>query len=165
MLEYLPMVFGNIWLYGVLFLAVLTLVIFVHEMGHYLMARYLGVRAELFSIGFGREIWGRTDRRGTRWSFRLFPLGGYVRLFGETSTPELLKVSEENLKHAFFNKPLRHRALIVAAGPAMNFIFSLLFLSLLYMSIGRPSPQPFVMALEEGTPAHRGRNADWRQGS
>jgi regulator of sigma E protease len=155
MMDYLPMLLGDIGLYGGLFLAVMMLVIFVHEMGHYLMARYMEVRPELFSIGFGRELWGRTDRHGTRWSLRLVPFGGYVRLYGETSSPELLAAPEDDLKHAFFNKPLRHRALIVAAGPAMNFVFSLLFLSLVYMGLGRPSPQPFTAAVEVGSPAYQ----------
>ena len=71
-------VFENIWLYGASFLLVLSLLVFVHEWGHYIVARMCGVRVEVFSIGFGKELFGRTDKNGTRWKFSLIPLGGYV---------------------------------------------------------------------------------------
>jgi len=74
---------AGLWNYGVVFLFILTVVVFVHEGGHYLVARWNGVKVEVFSIGFGREIWGWTDKSGTRWRISLLPLGGYVRMFGD----------------------------------------------------------------------------------
>ena len=75
---------GNLWTYGVSFLVVLGLLVFVHEWGHYIIARLCGVRVEVFSIGFGKEIFGWTAKSGTRWKVSLFPLGGYVKMFGDT---------------------------------------------------------------------------------
>lgn len=138
---------SNIWLYGILFVAVVTFVIFIHEMGHYLAARAVGVRPELFSIGFGPELIGKTDSFGTRWSLRMYPFGGYVRMLGDAPYPELLTKSPEELKYAYFNKPVGKRALIAAAGPAMNIIFCILLLAMVYMMVGRPAPTLTIVAL------------------
>ena len=78
------LVASNIWLYGVPFLIVLSLLVFVHEWGHYIVAKMCGVHVEVFSIGFGRELAGFTDQSGTRWQFSLVPLGGYVKMYGDT---------------------------------------------------------------------------------
>src|SRR5271157_235022 len=81
----------NIWDYVIVFLLILTIVVFVHEMGHFLVARWCGVKVETFSIGFGPEIWGRTAKSGTRWRVSLLPIGGYVKMFGDAdpaSTPD-----------------------------------------------------------------------------
>lgn len=150
MTDFILMVAGNIALYGILFLVVLTLVIFVHEMGHYLVARWLGVRSEIFAIGFGSELAGHTDRLGTRWSLRAYPVGGYVRFSGEAPG------SCEPSAVTYFNRPVWQRSLITAAGPAANFIFAILLLASVYMTIGRPAPQPYVAAIEVGTPAQQG---------
>ena len=105
--------FGN---YVLPFLAVLTVLVFVHEMGHYLAARQCGVRIEVFSIGFGPEIFGRNDRHGTRWKFSAIPFGGYVRMFGENgpSTDEG-ETPPDTAERAvsFYAKRLHQRAWIV----------------------------------------------------
>jgi regulator of sigma E protease len=129
------------------FLVVLTPLVFIHEMGHFLVARHFKVRVETFSIGFGREIWGWTDKLGTRWKISLLPLGGYVKFWGDegaSSTPdrEMLKQLAEKaktdpaLKDCFHFKPLYQRSLIVAAGPAANFIFALLVFVVMLSTLG-----------------------------
>lgn len=113
-------------------LIVLGVLIFVHELGHYLVARWCGVRVEVFSIGFGRELLGRTDRRGTRWKLSLFPFGGYVKMFGDGFDP-----SAASGKGAFAAASLPRRAAIVAAGPAANFLFAIVALAALALAYGR----------------------------
>lgn len=118
----------------VAFALVIGPLVFVHEMGHYLVGRWFGVGAEAFSIGFGREIAGWTDRRGTRWKLGWLPLGGYVRFAGDmnpASQPDAawlaLPAAERN--RTFQAKPVWQRALIVAAGPAVNFLLAILILA------------------------------------
>ena len=153
-LDYLPAILNNLWLYVILFLIVVTFVIFVHEMGHYLAARIAGVRPELFSIGFGRELVGRTDCKGTRWSLRLYPFGGYVRMFGEQEGPEIEALTADEQRKAYCRKSPLVRALIAAAGPFANFLFGLTLLACVYMGIGRPAPEPYIAALEVDGPAY-----------
>ena len=135
-------ILSGIWTYAFSFILVLTILVLVHEMGHYLAARSCGIRVEVFSVGFGPEIYGLTDRLGTRWKFSLIPFGGYVKMFGEVE-PEG-EVANSTLTKAdaavsFFNKPLRKRAWVVVAGPLANFLFAILVLSVLFSSIGLPS--------------------------
>jgi regulator of sigma E protease len=164
--ELVHLVLGNVWTYGVTFLAVLGILVFVHEWGHYIVARLCGVRVEVFSVGFGREIFGWTAKSGTRWKISLFPLGGYVKMFGDMDpasaghTEEIedgsghkREMTEEERAVAFFSKPVWKRALIVFAGPAINFIFAILILASLYMGIGRPVTPPQVTGVEVGSAA------------
>ncbi len=116
------------------FLCAIGPLVFIHEMGHYLAGRMFGVKAEAFSIGFGREIAGFTDRRGTRWKFGWLPLGGYVRFAGDmnpASQPDAawLALPAEERARTFQAKPLWQRAIIVAAGPAVNLILAVLILA------------------------------------
>jgi len=116
------------------FIVVLCVLIFVHELGHYIVAKLCGVRVETFSIGFGREIFGWNDKAGTRWKISLIPLGGYVKMFGEASAPGEesgleKQLSNDEIKQSFAHKPLAQRAAVVAAGPAANFIFAILALA------------------------------------
>jgi len=126
------------------FLVLLTVLVFVHELGHYLAARYCKVRVEVFSVGFGRELFGRTDRHGTRWKFSLFPIGGYVKMFGEMQvvqgqeSPES-RMSETDAAVAFNTKSLAQRAFIVFAGPLANFLFAIVILTGVFMTIGQPT--------------------------
>lgn len=136
-LSYLPVILNNIWLYGALLVLVVNFVIFIHELGHFLVARRLGIPAEGFSIGFGRELIGRTDKHGTRWSLRLLPVGGYVK-FGDDS------------RH-----PVSHRAAVAVAGPVANFVLALMILLAVYMILGKPTPSPYVAALVVDAPAHK----------
>ena len=131
--------------YVVPFLVLLTLVVFVHELGHYLVARWFGVRSEVFSVGFGPEMIGRTDRQGTRWRFSWIPLGGYVRFVGDedaasgTSHPEAARIPG-----SFSGATVGRRAAIVAAGPIMNFIFGAIVLVVIAWVGGVPGERPVV---------------------
>lgn len=155
-------VFGFVWNYGVMFLVVLTILVFVHEMGHFLVARRNGVRVETFSIGFGPEIFGRTDRHGTRWKFSLIPLGGYVKMFGDAgaaSTPGsgLSKMSAAERAVSFHHKRVGQRMAIVAAGPAANFLFAIVALAFMFMVYGQPYTPPVIRdVLPEGAAAEAG---------
>ena len=155
-------VFGFVWNYGVMFLVVLTILVFVHEMGHFLVARRNGVRVEVFSIGFGPEIFGRTDRHGTRWKFSLIPLGGYVKMYGDAgaaSTPGagLDRMTPAQRAVSFHHKRVGQRMAIVAAGPAANFLFAILALAFMFMVYGQPYTPPVVREiLPEGAAAEAG---------
>lgn len=134
--------------YIIPFLIVLTPIVFVHEMGHFLIARWNGVRVEVFSIGFGREIFGWTDKSNTRWKFSLIPLGGYIKMFGDADAasrpdPEASKLSEAERAEAFPYKSLSQRSWIVAGGPLANFLFAVVLFAGLFVFVG----QPFTPAL------------------
>src|ERR1700742_4760892 len=122
---------GGVAGYLVPFLFVLTLVVFFHELGHFLVARRCGVRVLVFSIGFGPELFGFTDRHGTRWKISAIPLGGYVKFFGDenaASVPDsttIASMTPEERKYSFFHQPVAKRAAIVAAGPIANFILAI----------------------------------------
>ena len=139
------------------FLAVLTILVFVHEWGHFIVARLCGVRVEVFSIGFGREIFGFNDKKGTRWKFSLLPLGGYVKMYGDND-PSSMSVDEEtrvkmtaaDKKVAFYSKPVWQRAAIVFAGPAINFLFAIVLLAGLYGTMGQPYTPAVVGGIVEG---------------
>jgi regulator of sigma E protease len=126
------------------FLVVLTVLVFVHELGHYLIARRNGVRIEVFSIGFGPELFGWHDRAGTRWKFSAVPLGGYVKMFGDVdpssgmATPLFAQMSASDREVSFHGKRLGQRAAIVAGGPLANFVFAVVVLALLFMTYGEP---------------------------
>jgi len=129
--------------YIVPFLVVLTVLVFVHELGHYLVARMNGVRIEVFSIGFGPELFGWFDRAGTRWKFSAVPLGGYVKMFGDAdpmSMPgeRLHAMTAAEREVSFHHKRLMQRTAVVAAGPVANFVFALVVLSALFATVGQP---------------------------
>lgn len=140
-----------LWEYLVPFLVLLSVLVFVHEFGHYWAARRCGIRVEVFSVGFGREIWGRTDRAGTRWKFALIPLGGYVRMFGEVDGARTLTPEEHAV--AFGSKPLGQRAFVVAAGPAANFLFAIVLAAVMFMTYGQRHTSPVVTEVVEGSAA------------
>ncbi len=144
--------------YAVPFLIVLTVLVFVHELGHYLVARRNGVRVEVFSVGFGPELFGFTDRAGTRWKFSAIPFGGYVKMFGDSgaaSQPsEAVKtMTAQERALAFQHKSLGQRAAIVAAGPAANYLFAILALMVLFATAGEPYTPPLIGGIEPGTAA------------
>lgn len=136
------------------FLIMLTVLVFVHEMGHYLVARWNGVKVEIFSIGFGPEIYGRTDKKGTRWSFSLIPLGGYVKFLGDmdpTSAPDnegLKELSTDQSDQAFHKKRVGQRAAIVVAGPMANFIYTIVVMAALFIFVGQRVVPPVIGNLE-----------------
>lgn len=154
-------VLGNAVMYLVPFLVILTALVFVHEWGHYAVARRAGVRVDVFSIGFGPELFGWNDRHGTRWRLSLIPLGGYVLLFGEPGSQAAAAedggaiMPESERCHAFMYKSLRARAAIVAAGPAANFAFALFVLTILFMTYGQPYTPPDVGGVLPGSVAER----------
>lgn len=133
------------WLlsYLVPFLVVLTVIVFVHEMGHYLVARWNGVAIQTFSIGFGRELFGWNDRHGTRWRISAIPLGGYVRFVGDmnpASVPDpdaISKVDPALAPRLFVNKNVWQRIAVVAAGPLANVLLTFLILYALLLGYGR----------------------------
>jgi regulator of sigma E protease len=145
--------------YGVPFLFVLTIVVFFHELGHFLVARWAGVKVLTFSLGFGPEIAGFNDRHGTRWRISAVPLGGYVKFFGddsEASTPSselLASMTEEERKGSFHFKKVAPRAAIVAAGPVANFILAIVIFSSMFMYFGKPSMTARADKIEAGSAA------------
>jgi regulator of sigma E protease len=133
---------GDFLGYVIPFLVILSALIFVHEMGHYLVARRNGVRVEVFSIGFGPELFGWTDSARTRWKISLVPLGGFVKMFGDLNAASLpdcavAGMSPEDQAVAFPTKRLSQRAWIVAAGPLANFLFAIVLLAVLFTFVGQ----------------------------
>ncbi len=145
------------------FVFVLSLLVFVHEMGHYLVGRWSGIRVMAFSIGFGPEIAGFTDRHGTRWKLSLIPLGGYVRFFGDedasskTDVDQLAAMTEEERAHSFAGARLWKRAATVAAGPIANFLLAIVIFAVLFGIYGRTVADPVVaMVTRDGAAAEAG---------
>ena len=149
------------------FLLVLTFIVTIHELGHFLVARAFGVKVDRFSIGFGRTIVARTDRHGTEWRLAWLPLGGYVKFSGDldaSSVPDQAGLAElrqrviaENGVGAerdyFHFKPIWQRALIVAAGPAANFLLAIVLFTVLFSVVGEQIVAPRVARVAPGTPA------------
>lgn len=140
------------------FLGVIGPLVFLHELGHYLAGRLFGVKAEVFAIGFGRELFGLTDRRGTRWTFGWLPLGGYVRFAGDLNAgsepdPAWLALPAEERAQTFQAKPLWQRAIIVAAGPVANFIVAVLILAAFAMLVGVNRTPPVAGTVQPGSAA------------
>ena len=149
-----------LWEWVIPFNVVFSVLVFVHELGHYLVARYNKVRVEVFSIGFGPEIYGWFDRAGTRWKISAVPLGGYVKMFGEhdfDDDGEAKPMTPEDEKVSFHHKRLGQRTAIVSAGPLANFAFAIILLTGLFAIAGVPTPmagigtvQPESAAAEAG---------------
>lgn len=161
------------------FLIVLTVLVFVHEMGHYLIAKYCGVRIDAFSVGFGPELFGWTDRTGTRWKFSAIPLGGYVKMFGDadvTSRPAKVEdvpaedlhdgehtgdwadgtarpLTEEEKAASFHHKTLSQRSWIVAGGPLANFLLAIVILTGLFAMHGQPTTPPVITGIQANSAA------------
>jgi len=132
-----------LWLILVAFVCALGPLVFFHELGHYLVARLFGIPAETFSIGFGHEIVGWTDRQGTRWKVGWLPLGGYVKFVGDMSPAsepaELESIPADLRDRAFQVRPVWQRFLVVLAGPAANFLLAILIFTAIFMTLGGPS--------------------------
>src|SRR2546429_6395559 len=148
--------------YFIPFLCVLTIVGFFHELGHFLVARWAGVKVLTFSLGFGPELVGFNDRHGTRWKLSAIPLGGYVKFFGdesEASTPasaeSLAGMTEEERAGSFHHKKVGARAAIVAAGPIANFILAIVIFTCLFTFFGKPSTTARVDKIEASSAAER----------
>ena len=149
------------------FLFVLTVVVFFHELGHFLVARWCGVKVKAFSIGFGKEIFGFYDRHGTRWRFAWIPLGGYVKFMDDengASVPDrdaLARMTDEEREGAFQTKPLAAKAAIVAAGPIANFLLAIVIFAATFAIVGMHVTAPRVDELVAGGTA---ADAGFRQG-
>lgn len=145
--------------YVIPFLLVLTLLVFVHEMGHYLVGRWSGIRILAFSIGFGPELVGWTDRHGTRWKLAAIPLGGYVKFYGDedaASVPDykrLEALAPEERSQTFLGAKLWKRAATVAAGPIANFILAIAIFAVLFSVYGRQVADPVVARVNENSAA------------
>lgn len=164
--EWMNWLGGNTALYLLPFLLVISILVFVHEWGHYIIARACGVKVETFSIGFGKKIYGWTDKAGCHWQIALIPLGGYVKMFGDTDpasavhtekvkddTGLVRPMTEQEREHAFFAKPVGKRAAIVFAGPAINFLFAIVVLTGIYATFGRTVTPPVAAAVVIGSAA------------
>src|ERR1700684_1863737 len=148
--------------YIVPFLFVLSLVVFFHELGHFLIARWCGVRILAFSIGFGPEIVGFNDRHGTRWKIAAIPLGGYVKFFGDDSaarTPDtavLATMDASERSQSFVGQSVAKRAAIVAAGPIANFLLAIVIFAGLLMLYGKQTLSPRVDSVQPDSAAAAG---------
>jgi regulator of sigma E protease len=145
--------------YLVPFVFVLSVVVFFHELGHFLVARLCGVRILAFSIGFGPEIAGFHDRHGTRWKIAAIPLGGYVKFFGDesaASTPDKARISNMDAAEraeSFIFQPVAKRAAIVVAGPLANFLLAIVIFSGIFMLFGMQTMSPRVDEVQPNSPA------------
>ena len=144
--------------YIVPFVGVLTVIVFFHELGHFAVARWCGVRVEAFSVGFGREIIGWNDKHETRWKIGWLPLGGYVKFEGDANAASLPS-AEARSEHAeaspgdFHGKAVWKRALVVVAGPAANFILSIVIFAASFAIVGIPISEPKIDQVEAGSAA------------
>jgi regulator of sigma E protease len=144
------------------FLFVLTVVVFVHEMGHYLVGRWCGIGVKAFSIGFGPELVGFNDRQGTRWKLCAIPLGGYVKFVGDMnatssqpSAEEIESLTDAEREVAFHTQPIWKRAATVVAGPLFNFLLTIAVFTVLFSLYGRPVLEPTVAQVTAGSPAEK----------
>ena len=147
--------------YLIPFLILITVVVFIHEYGHYYFAKKYGVGVTDFSIGFGKEIFGWNDKSGTRWKICLLPLGGYVKFFGDrnvfsqTEQQEIInKYNEEDRNKLFILKPLYQRSIIVAAGPIANFVLALIIFFLINIFIGKDMTPAIIDEVQKDSPAY-----------
>ena len=143
------------------FIILLTVVVFIHEYGHYYFAKSFGVGVTDFSIGFGKEIFGFNDKSGTRWKFCAIPLGGYVKFFGDRNVfsqaeqDELLKrYSKKDQNKLFVTKPIYQRSLIVAAGPLANFVLAILIFTFIFMFAGKDFTPAQIQEVQKDSPAY-----------
>ena len=149
-----------LWFILIAFVCTIGPLVFFHEFGHYIVGRLFGVGAEVFSIGFGREIVGWTDRRGTRWKVGWLPLGGFVRFVGDmnpASAPEVtgVDVPEADRARSFHHKPVWQRFLIVLAGPMANFLLAIVIFAAFFAILGFPQTPSLVHAVAPGGAAER----------
>lgn len=145
-----------VWLILLAFVCLLGPLVFIHELGHYLVARWFGIASETFSIGFGREMFGWTDKQGTRWKIGWLPLGGYVKFLGDddpsSSNRGTSTLSPELRDKAFQFRPIHQRFLVVLAGPIANFLLAILIFAAFFSLVGAPLSN-VVGAVSPGTAA------------
>src|ERR1700732_3941738 len=150
---------GGVLAYLIPFLFVLSLVVFFHEFGHFLVARWCGVKVLVFSIGFGPELIGFNDRHGTRWKISAIPLGGYVKFFGDDNaasvpdTTPLAAMNSDERQVSFFHKSVAARAAVVAAGPIANFLLAIVIFATIFMLYGKQETTARVDSVLPGSAA------------
>jgi len=150
---------GGLIGYVVPFLFVLTIVVFFHELGHFLMARLCGIKVLVFSVGFGPEIAGFNDRYGTRWKISAVPLGGYVKFFGDdnaASVPDqtaAARMTDAERKDSFMFQPVGSRAAVVAAGPIANFVLAIAIFAAIFMTVGKQTTSARVDTVQPASAA------------
>ena len=158
-MESLSALGGGLIGYVVPFLFVLTIVVFFHELGHFLMARLCGIKVLVFSIGFGPEIAGFNDRYGTRWKISAVPLGGYVKFYGDdnaASVPDqaaAASMSDADRNDSFMFQPVRSRAAVVAAGPIANFVLAIAIFAAIFMTVGKQTTSARVDTVQPASAA------------
>lgn len=158
-MDLLSAIAANIWSYGVVFLGVLTAVVFIHELGHFLVARWCGVTVTTFSIGFGPELFGFNDKHGTRWRFAAVPLGGYVKFSDDDNAASVpsaeaqARMTPEQRAGSFHAKPVWQRAAVVAAGPIANFILAIIIYAIVNMTVGVRTTVARIDEVTPGKPA------------
>jgi len=142
--------------YLIPFLVLLGVLVFVHELGHFIVARLCGVKVEEFSIGFGKEIWGFNDKKGTRWKIAMIPLGGFVKMFGDgdasssTADETVKELSDEDKKHSFIYQPPSKKLMIALSGPLANYLFAILVFAGVFFFVGRVQFPAVIGAVIEG---------------
>ena len=147
------------------FVVVLGIVVFVHEYGHYIVARWCGIRSEVFSIGFGPVLWSRRDRRGTLWQVAALPLGGYVKFVGDADGSSradqtmLDSIPRDELAASFHGASVGRRMLTVLAGPVFNFLLTIVVFAGLAMWQGMPTERPTIGAVTRAARASSSRSA------
>src|SRR3984957_11348762 len=143
--------------YVIPFIAILSLIVAVHELGHYLVGRWCGVKIDAFSLGFGHELFARVDSRGTRWRIGALPLGGYVKFHGDANAASVGEGADLNpavdRSLTLAGQPLRNRAAIVLAGPVANFILAFVIFTGMFMAFGRVEHVARIGRVEAASPA------------
>ncbi|MGL4197089.1 MAG: RIP metalloprotease RseP [Allorhizobium sp.] len=158
-MDHISAVFGFLGGYILPYILILSLLVFVHEMGHYLAGRWSGIRVLAFSVGFGPELVGFTDKHGTRWKISAVPLGGYVRFFGDAdaaSRPDgtiAETLTDEERAETLNGAKLWKRAVTVAAGPIANFLLAIIIFAIMFASMGKPVTDPVVADIKPGSAA------------
>ena len=149
--------------YLIPFLVLLGVLVFVHELGHFIVARLCGVKVEEFSVGFGKEIWGFNDKKGTRWKIAMIPLGGFVKMFGDgdasssTADETAKELSDEDKKHSFIYQPPSKKLMIALSGPLANYLFAVLVFAGVFFFVGRVQfPAVIGSVIEGGAAAEAG---------
>ena len=149
----------SFFLYLFSFVVILSLVVIVHEGGHFFMARLCGVQVEAFSVGFGKKLWARKDKKGTEWRLCAIPLGGYVQMLGDDDAASTQKTKKkltaEEEKQTFFAQPVYKRAAIIFAGPFMNYVLAIVIFACILATVGQVRIPPYVGDVLEGSVAQK----------
>ena len=138
------------------FALLITVVVFIHELGHYSVGRWCGIGVETFSIGMGKQIWGKTDKYGTLWRVAILPIGGYVKFYGDEAPSGKRSEASENIKDDmnFHNKSVWKKIATTAAGPLFNFILAIFIFSIIFFFRGESLVQPYVGQIVDESPAY-----------